>query len=107
MKLMPLLTEVEAGEVYRMSLEMGAHERRSWGPNTRHAEVAVLDERRGGASRQALDEWARQHPFPSRASEYGRGLGDEKVLSHREAKAIIRQEDREIGRASPTRSRPR
>lgn len=105
----PFLTPAEAGEIYGRSLTMNAHERRSWEQMTMYAEVSVKgDKPRGGNPPLSLHEWARQNTTASsRGSEYQRGVGDAMVLSHREARAIIRQQEKEHGRSRPTPSRGR
>jgi hypothetical protein len=105
----PLLTEAEAGEIFGRMLAMDTNERRSWERLTMHAEVAVgaADSTRGNPI-QSLHEWARQNTFAvNHGSEYERGVGDTMVLSHREARAIIRQQEKELGRDHPTPSRGR
>lgn len=106
-RIRPLLTEAEAGEIFGRGLTMNAHQRRSWERMTMHAKVAVeaADPQK---SLPSLNEWARQNTLASsRGSEYQRGVGDTMVLSYREARAIIRQQEKEIGRGRPTPSRGR
>ena len=103
----PLLTEAEAGEIFGRVLTMNTHERQSWERMTMHAKVAVET---GGPQKNlpSLHEWARQNTTASsRGSEYQRGVGGTLVLSHREARAIIRQQEKELGRVRPTPSRGR
>jgi hypothetical protein len=102
------LTEVEAAEIYARMLTTGTHERRSWEQVTMYAEVIVKgDGQRGGRS-PSLTEWGRQNMAAvNRGSEYVRGVGDATVMSHSEARAIIRQQERELGRNRPTPSRGR
>jgi hypothetical protein len=106
-RIRPLLTEAEAGEIFGRVLTMNKHERQSWERMTMHAKVAV--EADGPQkSPPSLHEWARQNTTASsRGSEYQRGIGDTTVLSHREARAIIRQQEKELGRDRPTPSRGR
>ena len=76
---------------------MNTHERRSWERITMHAKVAVETD---GSQKNlpSLHEWARQNTTASsRGSEHQRGVGDTLVLSHREARAIIRQQEKEQG----------
>jgi hypothetical protein len=103
----PLLTEAEACGIFGRVLAMNTHERRSWERMTMHAKVAV--EADGPQkSLPSLHEWARQNTTASsRRSEYQRGIGDATVLSHREARANIRQQEKELGRGRPTPSRGR
>lgn len=103
----PLLTEAEAGEIFGRVLTMNTHERRSWERMTMHAKVAVEAD---GPQKNlpSLHEWARQNTTASsRGSEYQRGVGDATVLSHREARAIIRQQEKELGQGRSTPSRGR
>jgi hypothetical protein len=106
-RIRPLLTEAEAGEIFGRVLTTNKHERQSWERMTMHAKVAV--EADGPQkSLPSLHEWARQNTTASsRGSEYQRGIGDTLVLSHREARAIIRQQEKELGRGRPTPSRGR
>jgi hypothetical protein len=104
----PLLTEVEAGEIHGLALRMGARERRSWGQTTMHAEVAVSGDKLPGTGLPSLEEWGRQNRVASsRASEYERSVGDVTVLSHRDAQARVRQQQKEHGqdRSKPSRGR--
>jgi hypothetical protein len=74
-----------------------------------HAEVAVgaVDSARG-SHHQSLHDWARQNTFAvNRRSEYERGVGNTMVLSHRQARAIVRQQEKELGRDRPRPSRGR
>jgi hypothetical protein len=105
----PLLTEAEAGEIFGRALTMNMQEQRSWDRMTMYAEVAVKnDEGRMGHQHPSLHEWARQNMAASnRGSEYERGIGDTLVLSHREARSIVRQQEKELGRDRPTPSRGR
>jgi len=104
----PLLTEVEAGEVYGMALTMSTHERRSWEQKTKYAEVAVGGDKPRETDFPSLHEWARRNTSASgRRSEYERGVGDTMVLSYSEARAIVRQQEKELGRDRPTPSRGR
>jgi len=103
----PLLTEVEAGEIYARMLTTGSHERRSWEQRTMYAEVIKGDGQREGRQ-PSLHEWARQNMAAfSRGGEYVRAVGDETVMSQSEAQAIIRQQERELGLNRPTPSRGR
>jgi hypothetical protein len=73
-----------------------------------YAGVAVKGEKSQGDTPPPLHEWARRNASAvSRGSEYERGVGDALVLSHSEARAIIRQQDKELGRDRPTPSRGR
>jgi hypothetical protein len=104
----PLITEVEAGEIHGLALRMGARERRSWGQTTMHAEVAVDGDKLRGAGLPSLEEWARQYRVASsRVSEYERSVGDATVLSHRDAQALVRQQQKEHGQDRPKPSRGR
>lgn len=105
----PLLTEAEAGEIFGRMLTMNTNERRLWERMTMHAEVAVrAADSTQGNHQQSLHEWARQNTSAvNRGSEYERGVGDTMVLSHREARAIIRQQEKELRRDRPTPSRGR
>lgn len=58
-------------------------------------------------AQQAVKNRAQNTTASSRGSEYQRGIGDTTVLSHREARAIIRQQEKELGRDRPTPSRGR
>jgi hypothetical protein len=104
----PLLTEVEAGEIHGLALRMETRERRSWGQTTMHAEVAVKDDKLRGAGLPSLEEWARDFRVASsRGNEYERDVGDARVLSHRDAQARVREQQKEHGQDRPTSSRGR
>jgi hypothetical protein len=104
----PLLTEAEAGEVFAMALTMSTHERRSWEQKTKNAEVAVGGDTSRATSPPSLHEWARRNTSASGlGSEYERGVGDTLVLGHSEARAIVRQQNKEHGRDRSTPSRGR
>jgi hypothetical protein len=106
-RIRPLLTEAEAGEIFGRVLTMNKHERQSWERMTMHAKVAVEADS-PQKSLPSLHEWARQNTnASSRGNEYQRGIGDTLVLSHSEARAIIRQQEKELGRDRPTPSRGR
>jgi hypothetical protein len=104
----PLLTEFEAGELYRVGLTKNGHGQREWNRMIMYAVVAVDADHRRGESLPGVDEWARHNRVPQLGSEYGRGIS-EKVLSHSEARERIRQEKKELGRehmTEKTRSSP-
>lgn len=104
----PLLTQFEASEVYAMLITMDTSERRSWEQKTKYAEVAGESDKSRGDTPQPLHEWARRNAsLASRGSEYERGGGGSLVLSHSEARAIIWQQDKDLGRDRPTPSRGR
>lgn len=104
----PLLTEAEAREVFGLTLTMSTNARRSWEQKTMRAEVAVEGDKSRETSLQSLYEWARQNIFTvNRGSEYERSVGDTMLMSYSEAKAIIRQQNKELGRDDPSQSRGR
>lgn len=103
----PLLTEAEAREVFGMALAMSTNERRSWEQRTMHAEVAVEGRKSQETGHPSLHEWARQNLLTvNRGNEYERGVGNTMLMSHSEARAIIRQQDKGLGR-DPAQSRGR
>jgi hypothetical protein len=104
----PLLTEVEAKEVHGMALAMSTNERRSWEQRTMRAEVVIGGDKSRETGLQSLHQWAMQNTFAViRGSEYERGVGDTMLMSHSEARAIIRQQDKKLGRDDPSQSRGR
>lgn len=101
----PLLNEAEAREAYGMALTMSANERRSWEQRTMRAKVAVDGDKSLETRLPSLHEWSRQNTFAiNRGSEYERGVGDTMLMSHSEAKAIIRQQDKVLRRDDPSPS---
>lgn len=105
----PLLTEVEAGEIYNRAMTMNRLERRSWDRMVMYAEAAVEGGKPLGANLPSLQEWARQQNTAAYrlGNEYKRGVGDAMVLSLREARGIIRQHAMETNRERPTSTRER
>ncbi len=100
----PLLTEVEAGEIYRVVMTTDDHGRRSWEQMTKYAVVAVGADKLRKGDPPGLYEWARHNSVPQLGSEYGRGISG-MVLSHSEARERIRQENKELGREHTTETR--
>lgn len=101
----PLLTEVEAGELYRVGLTKNDHGRRSWEQMTKYAVVAVGANKLRKGDPPGLYEWARDNKLPpDRGNEYERMLSGAPVLSHREAREQIREQNKELGRERTTRS---
>lgn len=89
-------------------LAAGAHERRWWEQMTMHAEVEVKSNGQRGSRPLSLHEWGRHNMAAvNRGSEYLRVVSDATVLSHSEARAIIRQREKELGLNRPTPSRGR
>lgn len=103
----PLLTETEAGEIYGMMVQTkDTNDRRRWEQRTMHAGVVIGEDKQREDNPPSLYEWARQNTSAvSRSSEYERGVGNTLVMSHSEARGLIRQQDKELGRHRTTPSR--
>lgn len=105
---MPLVTEAEAREIWGRRMVMNDHQKRSWDQMTMYAEVAVKSGVPRGNSTPSLHEWGiRYSGAASHGNEYERGIGDTKVMSYSDARALIRQQEKELGRnrQSPSRGR--
>jgi hypothetical protein len=102
----PLVTEAEAREIFARRAGMSDHQQRSWDKMTMYAEVAVEGGGPGGAQTRSLHKWAlRNIASITRTSEYDKFMGDAKALSYNDARAIVRQQEKERGRSSQVISR--